>query len=126
MPVYQNGLKVNEYGFQEFKWLGDNGLYDMDYGWGITPKYCLGLEDSVLDYHLRCDIPATETVGTIKLEIPKEEIIKLSILSQESPENSIIDKLDFGFVTTGDNDAGDCEHAAYSFNVEVVYADNID
>lgn len=124
-PSYQDGLMVNKYGFQEFKWLGDNGLYNLDYGWAITPKYCLGLDDSLVDYHVRCDIPATETVGTIKLEIPKEEIIKLSILSQNNPETSVIEKLDFGFVTTGDNDAGDCEHAAYSFNVEVVYADTI-
>ena len=103
--------------------MGENGLYDLFYSWDITPKYCLGLDESMPDYHNKCNIPKTETTGEIKLDIPKDQVVKLGVLSKNFTNPNLTTELDFGFVTTGDNDQGDCEHAAYSFNVTILYTD---
>jgi hypothetical protein len=121
--AYSTGLKVNDLGFQEYKWMGENGLYDLFYGWDVTPKYCLGVDSDDPDIGTKCNIPRTETVGEMKLDIPKDQIVKLGILSRNFTNPDLATEFDFGFVTTGDNDAGDCEHAAYSFNVTVQYID---
>ncbi len=117
---HPNGLYINDWGLQEFNWLGDNALYDLHYDWDYTPKYCLGVSSDDPNYNEKCSIPKTETTGEMKLDIPKEEIIKIGVLSN-SQEEETNKELNFSFVTTGDNDNGDCEHAAYSFEVEVKY-----
>ena len=120
---YTNGLAVDSHGLQKFKWSGgDNSLYGLFYGQDITPKYCLGLDSSMPNYDSLCEIPGTTLLGQIKLEIPKEKIIELSTVSgllEGTQYNR--STLNFGFVTTGDNDNGDCEHSAFSFGVAIKY-----
>lgn len=124
MPEHSGiGFKVNDLGFMEYKWMGTNGLYDLSYYHNLTPKYCLGLDQSTPDYDNKCFIPVTETLGQLKLDIPKNEIIKIGVTSRNYSNPSAPTEIDFGFVTTGDNDDGDCEHSAYSFNVDVKYID---
>ncbi|MAX67885.1 MAG: hypothetical protein QF441_00560 [Bacteriovoracaceae bacterium] len=125
---HPNGLLTNTWGLQEFKWYGDNALYDLFYDWGYTSRYCLGVDPDDPNFDDKCSIPPTETVGAMRLEIPNEDIIKIGALAgaqeeaQESNEN--IEDLNFSFITTGDDDAGDCEHAAYGFEVELKYIQN--
>ncbi len=119
---YANGFKTNALGLMEYKWLAPNGLYNLRYGQQITPKYCLGVNPLDPLYNDKCSLPPTDTLGQIKLDIPSTEIIKLALakpLGEESTQATI----DFGFITTGDNDNGDCEHSAYSFEVSVQYID---
>jgi len=123
-PQFVNGFKINDMGFMEYKWMGDNGLYNLDYDWNLTPKYCLGLDSSDPEYNEKCFIPPTETLGQLKLDIPKADIVKLGILSRNFTNPQAQTELDFGFVTIGDNDNGDCEHSAYSFQVSVKYIQN--
>lgn len=119
---YDNGFKVNQYGLQEYKWMGDNGFYNLYYGIGVTPKYCLGVDPADPDYDQKCTIPQTQTVGQMKLDIPKDKIIELSTVSGlMEGSNYNQSTINFGFVTTGDNDNGDCEHSAYSFDVSIQY-----
>ncbi|MBT4792501.1 MAG: hypothetical protein HON90_13095, partial [Halobacteriovoraceae bacterium] len=109
-----NGLRVTETGLVEYNWLGSNGLYGLPYISNLNSRYCLGLNPSMPEYNQKCHIPETDTQGQISLDIPSEEIIKLGIASQ-SPN------ITMGFITTGDNDNGDCEHSAYSFNLNIQY-----
>jgi len=120
---YANGLKINADGLMEYNWMGDNGLYNLYYGTSVTPKYCLGLTNQDANYHERCSIPKTETRGEIKLDIPANEMIKVG-LGAEIGSNSNKKQISFGFITTGDNDNGDCEHAAYGFDVDIKYLEN--
>lgn len=55
----QVGFKVNDLGFQEYKWQGDNSLYNLFYAYNVTPKYCLGLDSSDPLYNQKCFIPPT-------------------------------------------------------------------
>jgi hypothetical protein len=118
---HPNGFITNEWGLQEFNWLGDNALYGLFYDINFTPKYCLGVSPDDPEYSSKCAIPQTDTVGEMKLSIPNEEIIKISVLSQSAGTEEANKEFNFSFVTTGDNDNGDCEHAAYSFDVELKY-----
>lgn len=118
---YPNGLKVNDMGFTEYKWHGENALYNLLYGHNVTQRYCLGLDPLSPEYDEKCVIPRTQTTGEIKLDIPKADIVKLGVLSKNFTNPDALTELDFGFVTIGDNDNGDCEHGAYSFNVSVKY-----
>ena len=114
-----NGFFVNDLGLQVYNWSGGNNhLYGLYYSHAVTPKYCLGLDSSTPNYADRCQIPPTETNGQIKLDIPQTDIIRLG---HSSNNLANISSLDFGFVSTGDNDNGDCEHSAFSFNVTVKY-----
>ena len=119
---YLNGLAVNSKGLQTYKWSGDNSLYNLHYGQGVTPRYCYGLNSSDQDYQAKCNLPFTQTLGQIKLDIPQEKIIELGVISDIMNQNNSSQKvLDFGFVSTGDNDNGDCEHSAFGFNISVKY-----
>jgi hypothetical protein len=117
---YSKGLRINEDGLMVYNWIGENSLYNLHYGQAVTPKYCLGVEPSDPDYNLKCNIPPTETNGQFKLDIPNNEIIKIG-LSGSSLEQASKTEIDFGFISTGDNDNGDCEHSEYNFNVSVKY-----
>lgn len=107
-----NGLATNDLGLVQWNWMGDNGLYNLAYV--NTPKYCLGLSPSDPEYDQKCNIPETDTLGQMKLDLPANEAIKLNMKNNT-------DQIQFGFITTGDNDNGDCEHSAYSFEVRVKY-----
>lgn len=116
---HPDGLKKNAIGLQEYDWTGANGLHGLDYIIDYTPKFCLGTDSSDPDFDEKCNIPATDTFGQMKLEIPNSEIVKLGILSEGVINEDTETNIDFSFITTGDNDDGDCEHAAYSFEVTV-------
>ncbi|MFT6630370.1 MAG: hypothetical protein ACJAS4_000306 [Bacteriovoracaceae bacterium] len=118
---HPNGLLTNEWGLQEFSWYGQNSLYGSFYDWNYTDQYCLGVSAEDPEYAQKCAIPQTETVGEMKLDIPNEEIIKIGVLSRSYENDDLKKEFNFSFVTTGDNDNGDCEHAAYSFDVELKY-----
>ena len=125
--IHPTGLYTNEWNLQEYSWLGEEGmygLYGLYYDWNVTERYCLGISNDDPDFNEKCDIPQTESVGEMKLEIPKEEIIKIGALSTSPEEIDQTKNYQFSFITTGDNDNGDCEHAAYSFEVEVTYFQN--
>lgn len=111
-PAYANGLEINDLGLMRYNWLGDNALYNLPYK--QTGKYCLGLSPSDPDYHQKCNIPSTDIQGQMKLDLPSNEAIKIG-MSEKSY------KMEFGFITVGDNDNGDCEHSAYSFDVTMKY-----
>lgn len=118
---HPNGLYVNEWGLQEYVWYApQNALYNLHYSWGYTDQYCLGVDNEDPTFDEKCRIPKTETVGEMKLDIPNEEIIKIGVLSLD-PDPEANQYFNFSFITTGDNDNGDCEHAAYSFEVELKY-----
>jgi hypothetical protein len=117
---YLNGLNVDSRGLQTYKWLGDSSLYNLYYSHAVTPRYCLGVAQ--LDYVQSCALPATEQFGQIKLNIPQENIVQLGIVSELLNQSSGQQtNLNFGFVSIGDNDNGDCEHSAFSFDIEVKY-----
>ena len=63
------------------------------------------------------------SVNLFKLDIPTEEIIKLGIASNKKNVETNT-KIKFNFISTGDNDNGDCERSAYSFKVTVKYLNN--
>lgn len=103
----QNGLAVNKEGQVQYKWMGANALYNLNYNHNLADQYCYGIpKDSE-----GCQIPRTEELGQIKLDIPKEKIIAL----KNGP------RMNFNFITTGDNNDGDCEHSDFSFEIEVKY-----
>lgn len=119
--AFVNGLFVNSLGLVEYKWLGLNGLYDLPYiGGNRLPRYCLGIDQADPNIADKCHIPPTDEIGTFKLDIPSDEIIKLGILSKEG-EIKANSEIKFGFISIGDNDRGDCETSPYQFDIEVKY-----
>lgn len=114
-PFKNNGLAVNDLGLMQWKWMGPNGLFNLPYE--KPGKYCLGLSPNDPEYNNKCNIPATDTLGKMKLDLPSNEAIKLNMSNNS-------DQIEFGFITTGDNDNGDCEHSAYSFEVVMKYVQN--
>jgi hypothetical protein len=119
---YDDGFEVNYLGLQSYKWLGDHSFYGLFYGWNVTQKYCLGLDSSMAGYDDLCSIPGTEQQGQIKLDIPNSKIVELSTVSGLLEGSDYTrSEINFGFVSTGDNDNGDCEHSAFSFDVSIKY-----
>ena len=126
--VHPNGLKPDANGFVKYKWSGDNGLVDLKYGHRLTPRYCLGSDPTQPEFLANCLIPETQTTGQMKISVPTERIRELSLQTGIKYDQDMANgagglKADFGFVTIGDNDNGDCRHAAYSFQVVVDYLD---
>ena len=68
-----------------------------------------------------CNLPFTQQLGQIKLDIPQTKIIELGVISDIMQSNSAQKSMNFGFVSTGDNDNGDCEHSAFGFTIQVKY-----
>lgn len=63
-----------------------------------------------------CDIPDTEVEGPISLTYSQALVSELSLMAIED------ERVDFGFVTTGDNDPeSDCQHDAFGFTIEIPY-----
>lgn len=74
--------------------------------------YCLGDADGAAD----CDIPDTEVEGPISLSYSDDLVNQLSLLAITSG------RYDFGFVSTGDDDAStDCKHEEFGFSIDVPY-----
>ena len=127
---YQNeGLRVNSQGLVEFNWLNkpdsDYDLYNLKYGHNEAPRFCQGViidDSNGPNTDNRCKIPPTETTGDMKLDVPKDDIIKMGALNL-GKDNSDGD-LSFSFVTIGDDNSGDCEHSDYYFNVTLIYSEN--
>ncbi|MBD65834.1 MAG: hypothetical protein CME62_11545 [Halobacteriovoraceae bacterium] len=119
------GLKVNDYGLTEYKWLGKNSLYNLDYNRYLTPHYCLGTGLN----KKKCHVPKTQEKGRIKLDIPDLEIVKIGLLNEKEARSTHDTHLKFGFVATGDDDTNaegdiDCRHSDFGFKVIVQYVEN--
>ena len=116
-----NGLKISDDGLIKFKWHGENSLYNLYYNHGVSKKYCLGLSSDSVDYHKKCHIPATQTIGQLKLDITAKEIMKLGVSKYLGTRTQEEVFLNFGFITTGDNDKDDCQHSPYKFSISIHY-----
>lgn len=95
--------------FRSFSW---EGLRDKPYDqFDDRPLYCLGGTEGFS----QCELPPTDTRGTISLELTPEmsENLALSLGRQRS--------LNFDWITTGDNDSSDCRHTAIQFDVKLQY-----
>lgn len=98
---------------------GDTYLYEWNPISGVDyhsekefEPYCLG--DGTGES--TCDIPDTEVEGPISLNYSEELVNQLSLLAIES------ERYDFGFITTGDDNAeSDCMHEEFGFTIEVPY-----
>jgi len=104
-----NAQVTDEFGTDEQDLL----LYDwedvvgLEFDFGQTPNYCLGGEDGLSD----CTIPVPETPGPISLQFDGPLVESLSLRAVQ------VERYDFGFVTTGDNDDSDCAHEDFEFLV---------
>lgn len=76
---HPNGLAKNANGLQDYKWQGENALLGLFYGYDYTEPFCLGVDNDDPEWDKKCNIPRTETFGQMKLDIPKEEIVKLGL-----------------------------------------------
>lgn len=99
---------------------GDLPIYDWDsivgqpFEFGDIPTYCLGEDEGLAT----CTIPAPETNGPIALQFDATIIEALSTRAVE------LGRVDYGFITFGDNDAStDCSHEEFSFEVEISYVE---
>ena len=80
--------------------------------WNDTNSWCLGQEEGLSD----CTIPPTDTPGEMTLDYDASLVADLSYRAME------LNRVDFTFVTIGDNDPStDCSHNAFSFMVSVDY-----
>jgi hypothetical protein len=124
--VYPTGLMESDRGFVKYQWAGDDALLGLRYDHRLTPRYCLESIGPKQSPQL-CQIPETETAGQIRLAIPSERILELSQVNglkfdDEHAQSPF--KSRFGFVTTGDNDDGDCEHSEFRFQTVIDYIEN--
>ena len=101
---------------------GDDGHVPWDWAkvggeaidWNNADSWCLGQADGLAD----CTIPPTETPGEMTLDFDPTIVAKLSYRAQQ------LNRVDFTFITIGDNDPEtDCSHNAFGFQVNVSYVD---
>lgn len=95
--------------FRRFDWekLKDK-IYDQFDPRGL---YCLGGAEGFST----CDLPPTDTSGSIHLQLTAEMSEKLAVfLGRER-------KLNFSWITTGDNDSSDCRHSPIALDVKLQY-----
>lgn len=86
-----------------------------DVDWTNTPPYCLGQDVGLAT----CDIPTSETPGTIDLQF--DDTIIEGLIADAMGAG---DRLEWVFITTGDNDPEtDCRHMPLSFEVTVRWRD---
>ena len=99
----------------------EDGMYS--YEWNPVSGVDYHAEESYDPYCLgdgtgesTCDIPDTEVEGPISLSYSEELVSQLSLSAIEDQ------RFDFGFVTTGDDNAeSDCMHEEFGFTIEVPY-----
>ena len=95
--------------FRRFSW---EGLRDQVYDqFDQRPLYCAGGDDGFST----CQLPPTDTKGSISLELTAELSEKLAVVLGTER------KLDFSWITTGDNDDSDCRHSAIDLDVSLQY-----
>ena len=80
-------------------------FFDAAVGW------CLGETEGLST----CEIPTAEVEGALKLDFSQAVINELSYRA------IVEDRLDFGFVTMGDNDSTDCSHDPFGFTIAVPF-----
>jgi hypothetical protein len=73
--------------------------------------YCVGGVDGLSE----CQLPPTDTTGSIELSISAELSASLATLLQDK------EVLNFSWVTTGDNDDSDCRHTDIKIPVTMHY-----
>jgi hypothetical protein len=73
--------------------------------------YCVGGESGLSE----CELPPTDTTGSIELSISAELSASLATLLQNK------EVLNFSWVTTGDNDDSDCRHTEIKLPVVMHY-----
>lgn len=85
-------------------------IRDTRYNASARDPFCLG-QNSGLG---RCQMPYTEQTGPMTLAF-EGQIFEEIAEAKRRPRHA------FGFVTTGDNDDSDCQHAPLSFEVKASY-----
>lgn len=75
------------------------------------PLYCLGAELGLS----RCELPPTDTTGTMALEFSDEVAKRLAVLLKSEK------RLRFSWITIGDNDDSDCRHTPLEIDVTASY-----
>lgn len=98
---------------------GDLPLYEWDAIVGVEfdfptdqETFCLGESDGLAT----CSIPPPETLEPMALDFEPELVNQLSFRALS------LGRLDYGFITFGDNDeATDCSHETFTFEVQVSY-----
>lgn len=73
--------------------------------------WCLGAAEGLAS----CEIPVAEEEGLLRLDFSQ------SVINELSYRAIVEDRLDFGFVTMGDNDDTDCSHDPVRFTIEVPF-----
>lgn len=118
-----NALPVED-GLTKYSWKDFKG---MPFSGGIfnnVKPYCVGIEASKLsaaEYKKVCDIPVTDTFGSMTIDVPEATATKMAIkIKDKSAEEA---KLRFNLITTGDNDRYDCKHKPFKFSIKVKYLD---
>jgi hypothetical protein len=95
--------------FHTFSWESlRNQVYNQFDSRGL---YCVGGTDGLSE----CQLPPTDTTGSIELSISAELSASLATLLQDK------ELLNFSWVTTGDNDDSDCRHTEIKLPVVMHY-----
>lgn len=104
-------LGEDESGFVPWDWAKVGGE---TIDWNNNDAWCLGQDDGLAE----CTIPPTETPGEMTLDFDTTIVAELSYRAQ------VANRVDFTFITIGDNDPdSDCSHNAFEFQVEVEYVE---
>jgi hypothetical protein len=121
--VYPTGLSVDADGVVSYKWLSPNGLQNQEYHGNKLTRYCLGLDPNSPTFDQTCQIPKTDTNGTMSLSLPQDAFLKLAIKAGLVFDKQLqqLPKATLGFITTGDNDDSDCQHLDFEMLVTVEY-----
>jgi hypothetical protein len=94
-------------GIKTWDWSSVAGV---EIDWNDTSNWCLGQDEGLSE----CTIPPTDTPGELKLDYDESLVAELSYRAVAA------NRVDFTFITIGDNDAAtDCSHNAFSFVVSV-------
>ncbi|MCX6129699.1 MAG: hypothetical protein NTX25_11645, partial [Proteobacteria bacterium] len=121
--VYPDGLMPDSDGLLVYKWLRPNGLADQKYHNSKLRKYCLGLDPNAEDFDKLCQIPKTDSKGSIQLNVPQDAFLKLAMKAGLVFDKQVQTetKARIGFVTLGDNNDGDCRHLDFQMSVSIEY-----
>lgn len=121
--VYPTGLDVDANGLTTYKWLPPNGLQNLDYLNGQLLSYCLGLDAAQADFATLCQIPKTDTNGTMQLTLPQDAFLKLTAKAGLIYDKQLqqLPRARLAFITTGDDNDSDCQHLDFQMSVTVDY-----
>lgn len=121
--VFPTGFRVDADGIVSYKWLSPNGLQNQEYHGGKLTRYCLGLDPNSPTFDQTCQIPQTDTNGTMSFSLPQDAFLKLAMKAGLVFDKELqqLPKATLGFITTGDNDDSDCQHLDFEMLVTVEY-----